>query len=298
MSRALETSGAVGLLAKRYELRRVLGRGGMGVVYEAHDTLLERSVAVKILHLADAEAAARLRREVRIVAEMDHPGIVPVHDVGDDEGVPFFVMPLVRGVTLRARLAEGPLPEPLALEIGAQVADALEYSHVRRVVHRDIKPENIMVLTDDEATDVKVRVMDFGIAVRTGRAAGDVEIAGTPAYLAPEQPANHLQSLKGDRASQAEETAEAKTSGTEPSSTLLSSAPWCGARYAFRSCSRREGWLRPPPCMACAQGSRRGHSGCRPFMSLFHPGIRRLRDDGTGHVERSEGDPFGSDARR
>ncbi|MEO5727549.1 MAG: serine/threonine-protein kinase, partial [Byssovorax sp.] len=173
-------------LLGRYRLIRELGRGGMGVVHEAHDTALQRSVAVKVLHKAGVEAEARFRWEVRIVAEMDHPGIVPVYDFGQDDGVSFFVMPLVRGKTLRTLLEQGPLSESMTLSICAQVADALDYSHARGVIHRDVKPKNILILAADPRV-VHVKVMDFGVAVRSGHTQRNPEIAGTPGYLAPEQ---------------------------------------------------------------------------------------------------------------
>ncbi len=172
-------------LLGRYELIREIGRGGMGVVHEARDTALQRIVAVKVLQEAGEDAEARFRWEVRIVAEMDHPGIVPIYDFGQDDRV-FFVMPLVRGNTLRARLGRGRLPEAITLSIGAQVADALDYSHARGVTHRDVKPENILVLAGDPR-DVRVKVMDFGVAVRSGHTPHSPKIVGTPGYLAPEQ---------------------------------------------------------------------------------------------------------------
>jgi serine/threonine protein kinase len=150
-------------LAGRYELTGEVGRGGMGVVYRARDPLLNREVAVKLIppSLLGAEAEQRFQREAQVVAQMDHPSIVSIFDLGRHEDSLFFVMPLVQGTNLHAfRRQRSALGD--VVDIGIQVAEALEYSHGRGVVHRDIKPENIMVTP--EAGAVRVRVMDFGLA--------------------------------------------------------------------------------------------------------------------------------------
>jgi serine/threonine-protein kinase len=134
-------------LGNRYEVAAELSRGGMGVVYRSRDPLLNRDVAVKVLATSELtpEIEERFQREAQIVAQMDHPGIVPIYDVGRHDGSLFFVMPLVEGTNLRRLLWDGLLRLGEVLDIAIQVADALEYSHSRGVVHRDIKPENIMV---------------------------------------------------------------------------------------------------------------------------------------------------------
>jgi serine/threonine-protein kinase len=154
-------------LAKRYEVVSELGRGGMGVVYRARDPFLNREVAVKLIPSAEVtpEIADRFQREAQIVAQMDHPGIVPIYDLGTDEGSLFFVMPVVEGENLRHLLWGGTLHLGEVLDIGIQAADALEYSHARGVVHRDIKPENIMVTRQEGG--IRIRVMDFGLAHAT-----------------------------------------------------------------------------------------------------------------------------------
>ena len=136
------------LLSGRYEVLREVGRGGMGVVYVARDPLLDREVAVKVLHAGGAashETLERFRREARVVAKLDHPAVVAVYDIGEHDGSLFFVMPWVAGSNLRQVLAGDSLSLPELVEVLIQVADALEASHARGVVHRDIKPENILV---------------------------------------------------------------------------------------------------------------------------------------------------------
>jgi ABC-type transport system substrate-binding protein len=180
-------------LASRYEILSELGRGGMGVVYRARDPLLNREVAVKLISSADLtpEIAERFQREAQLVAQMDHPGIVPIYDLGQHDGSLFFIMPVVEGENLRHLLWAGSLRLGEVLDIAIQVADALEYSHARGVVHRDIKPENIMVSRHDGA--VRVRVMDFGLAHATteSRLTKTGTLVGTVAYLSPEQVTAH-----------------------------------------------------------------------------------------------------------
>jgi serine/threonine-protein kinase len=186
-------------LAKtRYEAVREIGRGGMGVVYEAWDRELCRPVALKVLASAasDPETAERLRREAQIIAGLEHPGIVPVHDVGTlPDGRIFYAMKLVTGARLD-RLVLGGRPLPELLRIFVRITEPLAFAHARGVVHRDLKPENLMVGSFGE-----VLVMDWGIAKRVleeGSAPGVLRdgngpetahgtVLGTPGYMAPEQ---------------------------------------------------------------------------------------------------------------
>jgi len=177
-------------LLDRYELRDELGRGGMGVVYRTHDRLLDREVAVKLLSpdALSTEAEVRFEREARLVAQMDHPAIVPIYDFGRHRGALFYVMPILEGETLQRLSRERRLSSAEILEVVAQVAEALDYSHRRGVIHRDVKPENVMVARP-ETGGPRVRVMDFGLAVdgaaeRVTRAG---HLPGTLAYLSPEQ---------------------------------------------------------------------------------------------------------------
>ena len=180
-------------LANRYEILGELGRGGMGVVYRARDPLLNRDVAVKLISSTDltAEVEERFQREAQVVAQMDHPAIVPIHDLGRDQGSLFFVMPLVGGTTLLRLIRDQSLRLGEVVEIGIQAAEALEYSHARGVVHRDIKPANIMV-TREEGSEARVRVMDFGLAhaATESRLTKTGTLVGTVAYLSPEQVAS------------------------------------------------------------------------------------------------------------
>jgi hypothetical protein len=176
----------------RYEILREIGRGAMGVVYEARDPALDRTVALKVIQpSAEGEAARvleeRFLAEARIAAALQHPGIVVIHDVGRDPatGTLFIALELLRGRTLADVAAAGPLDWRTALHLVAQVARALHYAHRQGVVHRDVKPANVMVLPSGE-----VRVMDFGIA-RLESARQQLttkgEFIGTPLYTAPEQ---------------------------------------------------------------------------------------------------------------
>lgn len=176
-------------LGDRYEISGELGRGGMGVVYRARDPLLNREVAVKVVspaHLG-ADAEERFQREAQLVAQMDHPAIVPIYDIGRHDGSLYFLMPVIRGANLRGFLKQPERSVADFLEVAIQVADGLDYSHARNVVHRDVKPENIMV--SDEEMGLRVRVMDFGLAKATteNRLTKTGTLVGTVAYFAPEQ---------------------------------------------------------------------------------------------------------------
>jgi len=176
----------------RYEVLRELGRGAMGVVYEARDPVLDRTVALKVIKLAaegdELEAyEERFLAEARIAAALQHPGIIVVHDAGRDpaSSTLFLSLELLRGQTLADLAREGPVEWPRVLRIVAQVARALGYAHGQGVVHRDIKPANVIVLPSGEA-----KVTDFGIAQLEGarqRLTSTGEFIGTPLYTAPEQ---------------------------------------------------------------------------------------------------------------
>ena len=175
-------------LAGRYALEREVGRGGMSIVYLAHDQRLSRKVALKILRpeLAATLGPERFLREIKVVAGLSHPHILPLHDSGVAAGMLYYVMPYVEGESLRHRLErQGPLPLEDALEITRQVAEALEYAHQHDVVHRDIKPENILLQSGQAV------VSDFGIAraisEARARVTGTGVAVGTPDYMSPEQ---------------------------------------------------------------------------------------------------------------
>ena len=175
-------------LANRYEIVRSLGEGSMGVVYLARDPLLERDVAIKVVKesFLSPESMGRFRREALLVARFDHPSLVTVYDTGEHEGSLFFVMPYVEGESLRYFLKHGKLSVTDVLEMGFQVAEALEYSHTRGIVHRDIKPENVLIAF--ERSGLRARVTDFGLALASEdqRITGTDVVVGTVAYLSPE----------------------------------------------------------------------------------------------------------------
>src|SRR6185369_12653032 len=154
------------------------------------DPVLSREVAIKLIPPGNltANAEERFLREAQIVAQMDHPAIVPIYDLGRHEGSLFFVMPVLPGTNLRHLLRDGSLRLGDVLDIGTQVAEALDYSHARSVVHRDIKPENIMTARD-ESGHVRARVMDFGLALATteDRLTKTGTLVGTVSYFSPEQ---------------------------------------------------------------------------------------------------------------
>ncbi len=173
----------------KYQIVEELGRGAMGVVYRAVDTELRREVALKTVLLGaegDAERTQRFLREARTAATLDHPGIVPIHDMGVVDGIPFFAMGLIRGRTLDEVFASGAAPELDArIRLVAAAARAVAHAHERRVIHRDLKPANI-VLDPDGAP----HVMDFGLAKQMdegARLTAEGEVLGTPMYMAPEQ---------------------------------------------------------------------------------------------------------------
>jgi TolB-like protein len=180
-----------------YRVQDKLGAGGMGEVYRAYDPRLEREVALKVLpasSFADAAARARLLREARSAAGLNHPNICTIYDVGEADGQAYIAMELVIGETLSTRLSRGPLPVDELLRYALQLAEALAHAHERGVVHRDLKCANVVLTADGRA-----KVLDFGLAKRM-LAAGDEEatesqatftkpgtVMGTLAYMAPEQ---------------------------------------------------------------------------------------------------------------
>ncbi|TVR63142.1 MAG: serine/threonine protein kinase [Gemmatimonadales bacterium] len=171
-----------GDMVGQYRILRRLGRGGMGAVYEAHDPVLDRVVALKFL-MADGVGPDRLLEEARSAAALDHPGVGTIHEVGTDgSGRPFMAMARYSGGTLRDRLRHGPVAPGEVVRIGVQVAEALGAAHARGILHLDVKPENLLF---DEAGQVKV--VDFGIARVGGPEEPPQATAGTLAYMSPER---------------------------------------------------------------------------------------------------------------
>jgi predicted Ser/Thr protein kinase len=177
------------VIADRYELLELVGTGGMSSVYKAHDRLLERNVALKVLHPhygEDEEYVERFRREARSVAQLSHPNIVTVIDRGEADGHQFIVFEFVDGETLKELVQRtGPLPARRAVELGIAIADALAFAHDHDLVHRDVKPQNVLLNGDGEA-----KVTDFGIARSLDVEHGVTQtgtVLGTSNYLSPEQ---------------------------------------------------------------------------------------------------------------
>ena len=172
----------------RYRLDELLGQGGMAEVWRATDERLNRVVAVKVIlatHARDGHFRERFQKEAQLVASLDHPNILPVYDYGDEEGVPYLVMPYLEGGTLRDRMEGAPVPFPLAVAWIRQLGEALDAAHAAGILHRDVKPANVLVRKDD-----RLALADFGIAkmleTSTGLTATGM-VVGTPIYMAPEQ---------------------------------------------------------------------------------------------------------------
>ncbi|MFI5460795.1 MAG: protein kinase [Isosphaerales bacterium] len=171
-----------------YEIIREIARGGMGVVFQARQVSLNRTVALKMIlagQLADETDVKRFYTEAEAAANLDHPGIVPIFEVGQHEGQHYFSMGFVEGQSLSQRLAEGPLPSREAAELIRRVSEAIEYAHGRGVIHRDLKPANILL--DQNGNP---RVTDFGLAKKVqgdSGLTGSGQIMGTPSYMPPEQ---------------------------------------------------------------------------------------------------------------
>ena len=174
----------------KYQLRRQLGRGAMGVVYEAFDTVIERAVALKVLR-TDVFAAeqlpdvrARFKREAHSAGKLSHPNIVTIFDYGEHEASPFIVMDLMEGEELARSLESGArMGLAQVVRVMEQLLAALGYAHDRGVVHRDLKPSNVFVLRDGT-----IKVVDFGLArIEASNLTESGTVLGTPAYMSPEQ---------------------------------------------------------------------------------------------------------------
>jgi len=190
----VEPSLSPNTVISHYRIVRRLGAGGMGEVYLAEDSTLSRKVAIKFLaadSAADEKAKGRLTREARAAAQLDHPNICGIHEVGEDRGLAFIVMQYVEGETLAARMRRKPLELDEALDVGVQLTDALTEAHSHGIIHRDIKPQNIMLTARGH-----VKVMDFGLAKLVADDAqpetesmltGAGTVLGTVPYMSPEQ---------------------------------------------------------------------------------------------------------------
>lgn len=189
-------SGAV--LADRYRIDEPLATGAMGAVFRGHDTLLDRPVAVKVLHphLASSDYAERFVREGQTVAALSHPNLVGIYDMGNADGLPYLVMEFVKGEDLLALLSRnGPVSVATGVRLGLQICGGLAYAHEHGIIHRDIKPQNILVDPYE-----RVEIVDFGIA--RGPQAAEMtapgSVLGTADYLAPEVGAGEPASISSD----------------------------------------------------------------------------------------------------
>ncbi|MHC4402627.1 MAG: serine/threonine-protein kinase [Planctomycetota bacterium] len=180
-----------------YELLEEIARGGMGVVYKARQMSLNRVVALKMIlagHLASEEDVKRFYTEAEAAANLDHPGIVPIHEVGQHEGQHYFSMGYVEGQSLSVKIADGPLPPREAAELTKKVAEAVAYAHEQGVIHRDLKPANVLLDRDGDP-----RVTDFGLAKRVegdSHLTDTGQVLGTPSYMPPEQAAGKLDQIE------------------------------------------------------------------------------------------------------
>lgn len=173
-----------------YEIREQLGQGGMATVYKAYHPDLDRYVAIKVIDASLAEEKdfiERFKREARVIAKFDNHHIVPVYDLGQYKGQPFYVLKMIDGQTLRERMRASPLSSSEILEVVQAVGDALQYAHKCGVLHRDIKPSNVMI-----ARDGKIYLTDFGLAkiIESTSSLTGEKILGTPHYISPEQAQN------------------------------------------------------------------------------------------------------------
>lgn len=182
----------VGFRIADFVIEEEIARGGMGIVFRARDLNLNRTVALKVLlagPFAQAEDRIRFRGEAEAAARLDHPGIVPVYEVGDRDGILYFTMGLVEGTSLSQIIRQSPLDPTRAAEMAIEIAAAAEYAHAKGIVHRDLKPANVLI---DQSG--RVRVTDFGLARQTDSGSDLTrtgQVVGTPEYMAPEQACGH-----------------------------------------------------------------------------------------------------------
>ena len=262
-TQAIPADGPARVVADRYRLVSMLGRGGTAEVWKAEDDALGRSVALKLVTVQTDESSARAGEEARLLARLSHPSIVPVYDAGTDEqGRPWVVMELVEGETLSDTIRRGPIPSERTAVIGSSVAQALAYVHGQGLVHRDVKPGNVLI-----GHDGRVRLTDFGIArlVDAARVTSTGMMVGTASYLAPEQVAGEpvgppadvyalglvlLECLTGDR-EYAGSTVEVALARLQRQPNVPSTLPagWSGL---LRAMTAREPADRPSPAEAAA----------------------------------------------
>ena len=191
----------VGTTISHYKVLEKIGQGGMGTVYRAQDTTLDREVAIKVLpeqFTQDPQRLARFEREAKLLASLNHPNIAAIHSFEHSDDIHFLVLELVEGETLAERVAKGPLPVEEALEVCRQITEGVEAAHEKGVIHRDLKPANVKMTPEG-----KVKILDFGLAKAFEAETSDIDISqsptlteemtragailGTAAYMSPEQ---------------------------------------------------------------------------------------------------------------
>ena len=189
-----DTGTLIGQTVSRYRILEEVGHGGMGVVFRARDEQLERDVAVKILPpgmFPNQHARNRFHREARVLAKLNHPNVAMAFDYGEQDGIDFLVTEFVGGMTIDAKLANGPLTEKTVIQLGIQLAKGLAAAHHEHIIHRDLKPGNVRLTADGQ-----LKILDFGLAswvdperdlAKTLSEDSDDSGAGTLAYMAPEQ---------------------------------------------------------------------------------------------------------------
>ena len=214
-----------------YEIVAPIGAGGMGEVYKAKDTRLDRTVAIKVLpsHVAsNPEVRQRFEREARAVSSLNHPHICTLYDIGSENGIDFMVMELIEGDTLADRLKKGALPLDQALRYGIEIADALDKAHRQGVVHRDLKPGNIMLMKSG------AKLLDFGLAKITAQ---QTNAAGLSALPTEAKPLTQEGSILGTFQYMAPEQLEGKEADA-------AGRPLCARSRPLRNAHRAEGFRR------------------------------------------------------
>ena len=211
-----------------YELLEEIARGGMGVVYKARQINLNRIVALKMIlagQFAGEEDVQRFYTEAEAAASLDHPGIVPIFEIGEHEGQHYFSMGFIEGESLAHKVADGPLPPREAAEFVKKICEAMAYAHEQGVIHRDLKPANMLIDANGQP-----KVTDFGLAKKTeadSDLTGTGQILGTPSYMPPEQASGktdvgpRLMSIRSERFSTVLLTGRPPFQAASPMDTLM-----------------------------------------------------------------------------
>ena len=298
----------IGTQISHYRVLQLLGIGGMGEVYEARDTRLDRSVAIKVLPrdvAEDPQRRMRFEREAKVISQLNHPHVCSIYDVGNDKGVPYIVMELVEGETLAERIDRQPIPVQQALPLFDQMADALQAAHEKGIVHRDLKPANVKITPAG-----KIKVLDFGLAKALAKDSSAADLAdlptlsfyetgagmilGTAAYMSPEQArgksVDHrtdiwafgcclYQALTGKVAFLGETTSDtiAAVLERQPDWDALPPKTQLAVRGLLRSCLQKDPGLRPPDMAQVRVEIEKGMAGLPGMRDIWsHVASRRF----------------------